>query len=41
MSFGGLLSGSGTDCGPVNPLSQLSKVYNGDRGVQQVSYTSL
>ncbi|SCV69846.1 BQ2448_1240 [Microbotryum intermedium] len=33
MSFAALAGGA--ECGPVNPLSQLSKVYGQDRGVQQ------
>jgi len=28
---------SGDSCGPANPMAQLSKLYSGDRGVQQVS----
>lgn len=39
MSFGSLVNGA--DCGPINPLNQLSKLYNNDRGVQQVSSPSL
>lgn len=34
MSFAALAGGA--NCGPVNPLAQLSKVYATDRGVQQV-----
>ncbi|SGY13720.1 BQ5605_C010g05955 [Microbotryum silenes-dioicae] len=33
MSFAALAGGA--ECGPVNPLSQLSKLYGQDRGVQQ------
>lgn len=36
MSLSSLVSGSGTDCGPSNPLQHLSKTFGGDRGVQQV-----
>lgn len=35
MSFSALAGGA--ECGPVNPLAQLSKTFAQDRGVQQVS----
>jgi len=35
MSFSALAGGA--DCGPVNPLAQLSKTFAHDRGAQQVS----
>lgn len=39
MSFAALAGGA--ECGPVNPLAQLSKAYSNDRGVQQVRLSSL
>ncbi|ORY89823.1 hypothetical protein BCR35DRAFT_287869 [Leucosporidium creatinivorum] len=37
MTFAALAGGA--ECGPVNPLAQLSKAYSNDRGVQQDHFT--
>ncbi|GAA5873442.1 hypothetical protein JCM1840_007385 [Sporobolomyces johnsonii] len=38
MSFASLAGGA--ECGPVNPLAQLSKTFSGDRGAQQDHFGS-
>ena len=32
---------SGADCGPLNPLQSLSKQFDKDRGIQQVTSSNL
>lgn len=39
MSFSALAGGA--ECGPVNPLAQLSKTFAHDRGAQQVSLSCI
>ena len=41
MSALSALVGGGADCGPSNPLAQMSKQFGNDRGAQQVSRRAL